>query len=122
MGMTSTIRGYGTTARFRAETMGHRVKDRMLEKRLERANHETDRLRFENEMLRDEVEDARSEHHRILEMLDERLPENGNGRSHKGRWLLLLLALGGGAFAVFRQLRPDRGEWTPDDAPVGTTA
>ena len=113
MGMSSTIKGYGQAARFRAESMGHRTKDRMLEKRLDRANHESDRLRFENEMLRDEVVEARSEHRRILDLLEERLPDDSNGhRSHKGRWLVFLLALGGGAYALFRQFRPASNEWT----------
>lgn len=113
MSMSSTMRGYGQAARFRAESMGHRAKDRMLEKRLDRAHHESDRLRFENEMLRDEVGEARSEHRRILDLLEERLQEPSNGhRSHKGRWMIVLLALGGGAYALIRQMR--QGEaWNP---------
>ena len=112
MGMTDAIRGYGHAARYRAGSVGHRAKDRMLEKRLDRASQESDRLRSENEMLRDEVMDARSEHRRILDLLEERLPDeasNGN-RSHKGRWLVFLLALGGGAYALFRQMRQAE-EW-----------
>jgi hypothetical protein len=113
MGMTSTIKGYGDAARFRAGSMGHKAKDRVLEKRLDRATSETDRLRFENELLRDEVTEARSEHRRILDLLEDRLPdEHDEGHhSHKGRWLLFLLALGGAAFALFRQLRPATEEW-----------
>ncbi len=124
MAMTGTMRGYGTAARHRAEAVGHRMKDRMLEKRLDRASHEAERLRLENQMLRDEFEDSRLEHHRILDMLEERLPEdgpedgkeNGEGRkkSHKGRWMLFLLALGGGAYAVFRQRR-HADEWSRTD-------
>jgi ferric-dicitrate binding protein FerR (iron transport regulator) len=122
MSMTSTIKGYGSAARFRAGSMGHRAKDRMLEKRLDRATHESDRLRFENDMLRDEVEEARTEHRRILDLLEERLPEEHEEEehhSHKGRWLIFLLALGGAAFAVFRQLRPAE-EWNADH--TGATA
>jgi hypothetical protein len=123
MSMTSTIKGYGSAARFRAGSMGHRAKDRLLEKRLERATHESDRLRLENDTLRDEVEEARTEHRRILDLLEERLPEESetdNGhRSHKGRWFLFLLALGGAAFALFRQLRP-ADEWNADR--TGATA
>ncbi|HET8526225.1 MAG TPA: hypothetical protein VFM81_06250 [Actinomycetota bacterium] len=113
MGMTSTIRGYGSAARSRAGSMGHKAKDRMLEKRLDRATDESDRLRLENEVLRDEVMEARSEHQRILDLLEARLPdEHDEGHhSHKGRWLLFLLALGGTAFALFRQLRPASDEW-----------
>jgi hypothetical protein len=108
--MTSTIKGYGSAARSRAGSMGHKAKDRMLEKRLDRATDESDRLRFENEVLRDEVMEARSEHQRILDLLEARLPDEDN-HSHKGRWLLFLLALGGAAFALFRQLRPATDEW-----------
>ena len=105
MTLGSAMKGYGRAARYKAETVSHEMKDRALEKRLDRVNSEADRLRLENEVLRDEVEDARSEHRRILDMLDERLPEHLNGeehRSHKGRWLLFLLAVGGGAYAFIR--------------------
>jgi hypothetical protein len=116
MGMTGTMKGYGSAARFRAETVGHRVRDRVLEKRLDRAAHEAERLRLENQMLRDEVEDSRTEHHRILDMLEERMPTDGheeqaNGKSHTGRWMLILLALGGGAFAIFRRIRENGTGW-----------
>ena len=105
MTLSTTMRGYGRAARFRAGMMGHQMKDRALEKRLDRANTEADRLRFENDMLRDEVEEARTEHRRILDMLDERLPEHSKDeehRSHKGRWLVFLLAVGGGVYAFIR--------------------
>ena len=112
MGMTSTIKDYGTSARSRAGSMGHKAKDKMLEKRLDRATDESDRLRLENEVLRDEVMEARSEHRRILDLLEARLPdEQDEGhRSHKGRWFVFLLAIGGAAYAVLRQLRPGE-EW-----------
>ncbi len=113
MTLGSTMKGYGRAAKDKAETVSHEMKDRALEKRLDRANSEADRLRFENDVLRDEVEDARSEHHRILDMLDERLPEhveaseNGERRSHKGRWLLFLVAVGGGIYAFVRSRQQD---------------
>ena len=115
MGMTGTMKGYGTAARLKAETAGHRMKDRMLEKRLDRSGQEAERLRLENQLLRDEVEGSRTEHHRILDMLEERMSEheddNGNGRSHRGRWMLFLLALGGGAYALVRRMRDNGTEW-----------
>lgn len=111
MGLTSTMKGYGTAARFKADAVSHRMKDRVLEKRLERADTEAERLKFENDLLRDEVEEARTEHRRILDLLEERLPENGEGRSHKGRWLLFLIALGGGAIAIVRRMREPNAEW-----------
>ncbi len=125
MKLTSTMKGYGRTARSKAEAMGHQVKDRALEKRLDRANTEADRLRFENEILRDEVEDTRSEHRRILDMLEERLPEHsedGEG-SHKGRWLLFLAAVAGAGYAVYRRFQRDEEEWdAATDVATGATA
>jgi hypothetical protein len=124
MGMTGTMKGYGTAARFRAEAVSHRMKDRVLEKRLDRTAHEAERLRLENQLLRDEVEDSRTEHHRILDLLEERISENGNGngRSHKGRWMLILLALGGGAFAIVRRMRDSGTEWSTDSSSTGSGA
>jgi hypothetical protein len=37
--------------------------------------------------------------------------ENGHGRSHKGRWMLFLLALGGGAYALVRSMREKGTTW-----------
>ena len=124
MGMTGTMKGYGTAARFRAEAVSHRMKDRVLEKRLDRTAHEAERLRLENQLLRDEVEDSRTEHHRILDLLEERISENGNGngRSHKGRWMLILLALGGGAFAIVRRMRDSGTEWSTGSSSTGSGA
>ena len=123
MALTSTMRDYGRAVRSRAGHMGHQMKDRTLEKRLDRASTEADRLRLENEVLRDEVEDARSEHRRILDLLDERLPEHvENGeehRSHKGRWLLFLLAVGGGVYAF---VRSRQHEQEPSSFGAGGTA
>ena len=102
--------------------MGHHMKDRALDKRLDRASDEADRLRFENEMLRDEVDEARTEHRRILDMLDERLPEhaeNGEHRSHKGRWLLFLLAVGGGIYAFVRSRQPEPDPSSFTGGPAG---
>ena len=110
MTVSSTMRDYGRAARFKAGSMSHQMKDRALEKRLDRASSEADRLRFENEMLRDEVDEARTEHRRILDMIDERLPENGeNGEhhSHKGRWFVFLLAIGAGIYAFVRSRQPE---------------
>jgi hypothetical protein len=115
MGMTGMMKGYGSAARFKAEAAGHRMKDRMLEKRLDRSSEEAEHLRLENQLLRDEVEESRTEHHRILDLLEERMAEqgreNGHGRSHKGRWMLFLLAIGGGAYALVRSMREKGTTW-----------
>ncbi len=128
MGMTSAMKGYGAAARFRAGAMGHQMKDRVLEKRLERAHQESERLRSENELLRDEINDAKTEHHQILNLLEERLPESEpeeGKKSHKGRWFLFLLAMGGGAYALLRRMRSTPDEWsgtTANDIASGSTA
>ena len=112
MGMTGTMRGYGSTARFKAEAAGHRMKDRMLEKRLDHSSQEAERLRLENQVLRDEVEESRTEHHRILDLLEERMQhEDEKKRSHKGRWMLFLLAIAGGAYALVRRMSDDGTTW-----------
>ena len=123
MGMTGTMKGYGSAARLKAEAAGHRMKDRMLEKRLDRSSQEAEHLRLENQLLRDEVEESRTEHHRILDMLAERMAEQDGDerrRSHKGRWMLFVLALAGGAYALVRRMRDDDG--TRWDTGSGATA
>jgi hypothetical protein len=119
MTATDTMRWMGRSARNRAQWMGHSMKDRVLERRLERASDESDRLRMENDMLRDEVQQTRSEHERILDLLESRLsaPQEvevdvEQRKSHKGRWLLFLTAIGGGAYAWMR-MRGQNGhnEW-----------
>jgi hypothetical protein len=116
MGMTGTMKGYGSAARFKAEAAGHRMKDRMVEKRLDRSSQEAERLRLENQLLRDEVEESRTEHHRILDLLEERMQredehEEGKEHSHKGRWMLFLLAIGGGVYALIRRMRDEGTTW-----------
>jgi hypothetical protein len=121
----------GRSARNRAEVVGHQMKDRALEKRVERASDEADRLRFENELLRDEVTENRSEHSRILELLEKRfsapqeIEVEVEKKSHKGRWLLFLMALGGGAYAWMKNRSNGTGstdEWAghPGDTPTTT--
>jgi len=116
MSATDTMRWMGRSARSKASSMGHSMKDRVLEKRLERASDESDRLRLENEMLREEVAETRSEHQHILDLLESRLAGSdakSGRRSHRGRWLLFLTALGGGAWALIRMRSTNQGhdEW-----------
>jgi hypothetical protein len=118
MSVGSTVKWVGRSARDRAEIVGHQLKDRALEKRLERAHEETERLRRENDMLRDEVSESRSEHKKILDLLERRLEVledvEVEKKSHKGRWLLFLMALGGGAYAWVRMRANGNGagEWS----------
>ena len=136
MSVGTTMRWMGRNARNQAEVVGHQMKDRALEKRLERASDEADRLRFENELLRDEATENRSEHSRILELLEKRysapqeLEVEVEKKSHKGRWLLFLMALGGGAYAWMKNRSNGTGstdEWaghlgdTPTTTQSGTS-
>jgi len=136
MSVGTTMRWMGRSARNRAEVVGHQMKDRALEKRLERASDEADRLRFENDLLRDEATENRSEHSRILELLEKRMsaPQEieveVEKKSHKGRWLLFLMALGGGAYAWMKNRSNGTGsndEWaghlsdTPTTTQSGTS-
>lgn len=129
MSVGTTMRWMGRSARNRAEVVGHQMKDRVLEKKLERASDEAGRLRFENELLRDEVAETRSEQHRILDLLEKRISEPPEveveieKKSHKGRWLLFLTALGGGAYAWMRmRSNGSTDEWggQPDDSSTMT--
>jgi hypothetical protein len=119
MSATDTMKWMGKSARSRAQAVGHSMKDRGMERRLDRTTDEADRLRFENDRLREEVERTRGQSERMLELIERRLSETaesaeGNGkRSHKGRWLMLLVALGGGAYAVIRsRSSAGRHEWS----------
>lgn len=107
MSVGTTMKWVGRSARDRAELVGHQLKDRALEKRLERTHDEAERLRRENDMLRDEVSESRTEHKKLFDLLDRRLDvledvEVEKKKSHKGRWLLFLITLGGGAYAWIR--------------------
>jgi hypothetical protein len=125
MSVGTTVKWVGRSARNRAEVVGHQLKDRALEKRLERAHEEAERLRLENDVLRDEVSESRSEHKKILDLLDKRLSNLEDveieKKSHKGRWLLFLVALGGGAYAWMRMRSNGNGygEWS-DTSPTTT--
>ena len=134
MSVGSAMRTAGRSAREKAETMTHDMKERALEKRLDRAESEGERLRFENDLLRDEVTETRTEHRRILDLLESRLDdmtkmdaETDGKTSHKGRWLVFLMAVGGGAYYWFTRQRGGQ-EWAGgmNDVPTvtesGTTA
>jgi hypothetical protein len=132
MSVGSTMKLMGRSAREKAETMSHDMKDRALEKRLDRATEESERLRFENDLLRDEVSETRNEHRRILDLLESRLSEpteveveTGKKKSHWFRRLLFLGALGGGAYYWFKQ-RMGGGssddEWTSQMSDLPTVS
>lgn len=105
MSVGSAVKSMGKSAKGKAEAVTHDLKDRALEKRLDRSHEEQERLRTENELLRDEVTEARSEHRRILDLLESRMEESEGKekKSHKGRWLLFLTAIGGGIYYWFKK-------------------
>lgn len=107
MTVTDTMRLAGRTVRHRASVVRHGVKDRLLERRLERAMEENERLRGESALLRDEMKEERSEHEQIVSLLEERT--NGH-RVHGGRWLLVLTLLAGSAYAAMRLRGNAHGE------------
>lgn len=112
MGASETIRWMGRSARSRAQAMGRSIRERTLERRLDRVTDEADRLRFENDRLREEIEQSHAQGDRMLDLLERRLadatPETAQrSRSHRGRWLVLLTALGGGAYTLIRMRSPD---------------
>jgi len=119
MNVGTTMKMVGKGAKYRAENMAHDMKDRAVERRLDRAHAESERLRNENDLLRDEVTETRSEHRRILDLLEERFAElsddvedaGGKKKSHKGRWFLFLLAAGGAAYYWFQQRSGSTDEW-----------
>ena len=119
MSVGTKMRMVGMSAKDRAESVAHEMKDRASERRLDRAQAESERLRNENDLLRDEVSETRSEHRRILDLLEERFAElsdevetaDGKKKSHKGRWFLFLLAAGGAAYYWFTQRNGVTDEW-----------
>ena len=128
MSVGTTMKWVGRSARDRAELVGHQLKDRALEKRLERTHEEAERLRRENDVLRDEVAESRTEHKKMYDLLDRRLDvledvEVEKKKSHKGRWFLFLVTLGGGAYAWIRMRAngSGAGEWSgPTTYPTAT--
>jgi hypothetical protein len=98
--VTDGARSIGRTA----QGVRHGLKDRMLERRLDRMHDESERLESENSMLREQLEESHEEHQRILDMIDERLKRSkgkGGGR------LFLLMLLGAGAYVWMRIRNPE---------------
>lgn len=132
MSATDSMRWMGRSARHRAETLGHTMKGRALERRLARTSDEAERLRLENQMLREEVERERDDHRRMFELLESRVAapepeievdvEGKKKRSRRGRWFLFLTALGGGAYALVKMRSHGNGqrEWAETQGPAVT--
>jgi hypothetical protein len=106
--------------------MGHQVKDRALQMRLERAADENERLRVENQTLRESMEESRDDHRRIMDLLESRPAADedegeGEGRSRAGRRFLFLLLLAGGAWAWMRSMADRRATGEDWGAPPRAT-
>ncbi|MGZ4137467.1 MAG: hypothetical protein ACXVPX_07845 [Actinomycetota bacterium] len=105
MALSDTMKWMGRSARNRAEAVSHDMKDRALTMRLDKAAADNERLKTENRSLKDAVEESQAAHERILSLLEQHRDETeavlveDDGRSHKGRWLLFLMLLAGGAWA-----------------------
>jgi hypothetical protein len=105
MALTDTMKWMGRSARNRADAVRHEMKDRALTMRLDKAAEENDRLRTENETLKDAVDESHAAHERILSLLEQHRDETevdlavDEKKSHKGRWFMFLMLLAGGAWA-----------------------
>lgn len=96
----------GKGAKAQAELMGHQVKDKALERRIDRLDEENRELRVENRTLKDEVKTSRADLQKLIDMFERHTAEGG---SHKGRWLLFLMAAGGGAYYAWTRMMGGNG-------------
>jgi hypothetical protein len=113
MALSDTMKWMGRSARNRAEAVSRDMKDRALTMRLDKAAAENDRLRTENRTLKDVVDESHAAHERILSLLEQHRGETEalvveDEKSHKGRWFVFLMLLGGGAWAWMKS----RGQGT----------
>jgi len=130
MALTETMKWMSRSARNRADAVRHDMKDRALTARLDKAAEENDRLRTENRTLKDAVEESHLAHERILSLLEEHRDETeveldatGGKRSHRGRWFMFLMLLGGGAWAWMKSkgMGSDMMDWGGRPAGGGET-
>lgn len=115
MALSDTMKWMGRSARNRAEVVSHQMKDRALTMRLDKATEENDRLRTENRTLKDAMEESRTDHERILSLLERHRDETevdvDDDKSHKGRWFMFLMLLAGGAWAWMKSKGSDSMDW-----------
>lgn len=106
MKVKTPMRWVGSSMMTRAELMGHEMKDKALERRVDRLASENDELKTENRVLRDEVKESRSDLQRILDMLEKHTGSDDD-RSHKGLWFLFLMLLAGAGYAASKMMGGD---------------
>lgn len=106
MNVRTPMRWVGSSVRSRAEAVGREMKDKALERRVDRLSDENEQLKTENRVLRDEVKESRSDVQRILDMLEKHTEEDAE-TSHKGAWFLFLIILAGAAYAATKLMGGD---------------
>jgi hypothetical protein len=113
----------------RAKTLGSDAKHRMREARLEKADRERDRLRTENQLMRERIEHTDEELSRALDAIDDMAKADGKAqrkpRKHRIRRLFVLGAAAGSAYVMGAKAGRERYEslrrwWTDMRGRAGT--
>ena len=73
---------------------------RISEAKMDRTARENDELRTENKLLRDELDESRSERKKFLDLLDKGQLTTPPGSKRRGYKLMRLVAIGGAVYAV----------------------
>jgi hypothetical protein len=98
----------------RAKALGSDAKHRMREARLEKADRERDRLRTENELMRERIEHTDEELSRALDAIDDMAKADGKAqrkpRKHRIRRLFVLAAAAGSAYVMGAKAGRERYE------------
>jgi hypothetical protein len=86
----------------RAKTLGNDAKHRMREAKLEKADRERDRLRAENQLMRQRIERSDGELSLALETLDDLVKTDGRAARTRARhWIRRLFVLGAAAGSAY---------------------
>jgi hypothetical protein len=98
----------------RAKMLGSDAKHRMREAKLERADRERDRLRAENQLMRERIEHTDEELFRALDAIDNMAKIDGSAarkpRKHRIRRLFVLGAAAGSAYVMGAKAGRERYE------------
>jgi hypothetical protein len=86
----------------RAKTLGNDAKQRMREAKLEKADRERERLRAENQLMRQRIERSDGELSLALEALDDMVKTDGRAERKRPRhWIRRLFVLGAAAGSAY---------------------
>jgi hypothetical protein len=98
----------------RAKMLGNDAKNRMREAKLEKADRERERLRTENQLMRERIEQTDTELSRALAAIDEMAKIDGRTearpRRHRIRKLFVLGATAGSAYVMGSKAGRERYE------------